>query len=99
MATVVRRCPVCGVPGHTCGPRTTVAGLDPSNAPRRERAVGPLREYHVIVNGAPTTMLLNDKDAERLGGTPVGPEPEVKAELSPPNKARRPRNKVGSQPI
>jgi len=55
--------------------------------------MGPLREYHVTVNGSPTTMLLNEKDAERLGGTPVV---ALKARRVP-NKARRAaRNKAGS---
>lgn len=74
---VLRKCPVCGLPGRSCGPRSTAVGLDPMNAPRRrEEPAMAIREYTVTVNGAETTMLLSAKDAERMGGTPVGDAPE-----------------------
>lgn len=62
--------------------------------------MGPLREYHVVMNGAPTTVLLTDEDAARLGATPVAqepataPAPEAKARR-PANKARTPKDKTG----
>jgi hypothetical protein len=67
------------------------------NAARKEQAVGPLREYDLTINGAPTTVLLTEEDAAKLGATPV-PEPALPAVDLPPGdidtKARRPLNKA-----
>lgn len=66
--------------------------------------MAPLRKYDVTVNGAPTVMKLTEKDAVRLGGTPVQEaaaavelpvveEPEAKAKAAP-NKARTVKDKT-----
>lgn len=59
--------------------------------------MGPLREYDLKINGSPTTVLLTEEDAKKLGATPVR-EPELPAADLPPDdvdtKARRPMNKA-----
>lgn len=52
-----------------------------------------LKEYNVMVGNTPTTMLLNDEDAERFGVTDADVV-EAKAATTPVNKARTPRNKT-----
>lgn len=64
-------CPLCGAHGAACGPGTDVAPLDLPPSIGRGSVVTELREYHVILNGHPTTMQLTAERAKLLGGTPV----------------------------
>jgi hypothetical protein len=66
------RCPVCRAPSCGCGPDSS--DIEPIDQPIRgeEPAMADLKEYQVTINGETTTMQLNEADAERLGGKPVG---------------------------
>lgn len=50
-----------------------------------------LQTYQVTVHGYATRMRLNERDAQRMGATPI--KPDSKQAPAPANKARTSRNK------
>lgn len=105
----MRRCPICGSPGHTCGPRTTVTPVDLNLITIRKDSTmtdepREVREYHVLLNGTPTTLQLTPEDYEAQGWVPADDpnKPAVqKTEEADSNvlhsqslKGRKPANKA-----
>ncbi len=80
-------CLICGAGAHTCGPdHMTHPPVDleefhmsdtestpvTSGAPVEGKEPAELREYEYMVGHVPTTAMLTEEMAERLGATPVG---------------------------
>lgn len=89
------RCPLCGAAFSACGPHAPATPVDvPSHAIAKEDPMA-LLEYDVVFNGHPTTALLTEAQAARLGATPVTSPKGGGAEEAPPvkGKARKPANK------
>jgi hypothetical protein len=64
------RCPICGMPGATCG-HSNLAGI-PVDLPTggtmaEEEGVGDLSRYAVVVNGVETIMNLTAAHAKNMG--------------------------------
>lgn len=55
--------------------------------------VQPLREYRVTINGVETTAMLNERDAERLGATPLVAQSSRQTSSAATSKASQPANK------
>lgn len=83
------RCPVCSASHASCGPATTVVGIDERVTLRREGTVGDLKKYSVAIPGrhgrtTTTTLLLSDEDATTQG---LLKTKQPKAAVPPQNKA------------
>ena len=80
------RCPICKAPHASCGPATTMPGVD-QRVQRKEANVGNLKRYETEVKGTKTTLLLSDEDAKTLG---LVAEVKPAGKSAPTNKATKP---------
>lgn len=96
-------CPACGAAHASCGPAGTGTPVDLPT--RKDRAMGPIRKYHVTHNGHRTIMKLNDADVKlypdaepvddaRTDTGAQGSEDTAEKGRTAANKRRTPANKA-----
>lgn len=94
------KCPICGVPGHACGPAGTGTPISfpalGKMAARPARRDGPVERnrYNVVINGVQTQLTLTAEGAKARGLTDKDIDrPASEKADKPANKAATPANK------